>query len=134
VQGVDQVAVKEIASTCTDLTSLNISNLENIGRVAFQSFHFLSNLQILDVSNNRNIDHNDMEVIGLLTKIVTLLLKNCTRVRFLQSNRSFALLEFHHKMHLKHTAGRRRLPCSLERHVKFGAHRHQQLSSYQCTA
>jgi hypothetical protein len=80
LQGVDQITVKEIASNCTELVNLNISNLENIGRVAFQSFHFLSNLQTLDLSNNRSVDHNDMENIGKLTKMVTLLLKNCTRV------------------------------------------------------
>ncbi len=83
LQGVDQVTVKEIVSNCTELVDLNLSNLENIGRVAFQVFHFLSNLQTLDLSNNRNVDHNDMEKIGKLTKMVTLLLKNCTRVSLL---------------------------------------------------
>ena len=80
LQGIDQVVVKEIACNCTELINLNLSNLENVGRVAFQSFHSLSNLQTLDLTNNRNIDHNDMENIGKLTKLKTLLLKNCTRV------------------------------------------------------
>ncbi len=95
-QGVDQITVKEIASHCTELVSLNLSNLENIGRVAFQSFHFLSNLQTLDLSNNRSIDHNDMENIGKLTKMVTLLLKNCTRVRLFppQTHAHFVLIYF----------------------------------------
>jgi hypothetical protein len=83
LQGVDQVTVKEIASNCSELVDLNLANLENIGRVAFQVFHFLSNLQTLDLSNNRSVDHNDMENIGKLTKMVTLLLKNCTRVSLL---------------------------------------------------
>ncbi len=48
--------------------------------MAFQAFPSLSNLQTLDLSNNRNIDHNDMENVGKLTKLKTLLLKNCTRV------------------------------------------------------
>ncbi len=82
LQGIDQVIVKEIACNCTELISLNLANLENIGRVAFQVFHFLSSLQTLDLTNNRNIDHNDMEHIGKLTKLKTLLLKNCTRVSF----------------------------------------------------
>ena len=75
--------MKEIASSCTELVSLNIANLENVGRVAFRVFYFLTNLQTLDISNNRNLDASDMEPIGLLTNLVTLNLKNCTRVSFL---------------------------------------------------
>ena len=74
--------MKEIATSCSELVSLNIANLENVGRVAFRVFYFLSNLQTLDISNNRNIDAADMETVGTLTKLVTLNLKNCTRVRF----------------------------------------------------
>lgn len=128
LQGIDQVVVKEIACNCTELVNLNLANLENIGRVAFQSFPCLSNLQTLDLSNNRNIDHNDMENVGKLTKLKTLLLKNCTRVSLtpIWACNTAASLCF-----LTSAAGGWCMPDSHEWHVAVGAHRHKQLSTYQ---